>query len=51
MSTKKERHKESYWLAKKLCGDFEDMTNNKPFKKKFPTHFRTPLLIAITNRK
>jgi hypothetical protein len=51
MSTKKERHKEAYWLVKKLCGKFEDMTGRKPFKFNFPTHNRRSLLEAKTNRK
>jgi len=51
MSTKKERHKEAYWLVKKLCGYFEDMTGRKPFKFNFPTHNRRSLLEAKTNRK
>jgi len=49
-STKKERHKEAYWLVKKLCGNFEDMSGRKPFKKIFPTHLRPSLLSAKTNR-
>jgi len=46
-----ERHKENYWLEKKPCGDFEDMSGNKPFRFNFPVHFRRPLLSARTNRK
>jgi hypothetical protein len=45
------RHKEKYWLMKKLCGEFADMTGRKPLKFNFPTHNRRSLLEAKTNRK
>ena len=50
-TAKKERHKEPYWLNKKPCVDFEDMSGRKPFKFTFPTHNRRSLLSARTNRK
>ena len=32
----KERHKENYWLDKKLCDEFEDMSENKAYTLVFP---------------
>jgi hypothetical protein len=34
----KQRHKEKYWLAKKPCDFFEDMTENKASILLFPTY-------------
>jgi len=48
---KKELHKEPYWLAKKLCVYFADMSGKKPFKFTFPIYKRRQLLEARTNTK
>jgi len=47
---KKERHRVAYWLAKKLCGKFDDMTKKPAVKNLYPNFKRRPLLSAETNR-
>jgi len=50
-TSEKERHKEPFWLAKKPCDDFENMSGSKPFRFNFPVHFRRPLLSARKNNE
>ena len=51
-TAKKERHKEPYWQANKVCGKFEDMTEKVITSRiLFPAKKRRPLLNAKTNRQ